>query len=352
MPEENRFSDDGKIHDKQRLKELQALPLERKIQITQTRLIEWYAAWNGKCYVSFSGGKDSTVLADQAAKVCKMLGYKLVLWFSDTGLEYPEIKLTVQSMGRYLEDKYDIEVETVIDYPKDKEGKRITFRRVIEEYGYPLISKEVAKRCFEYRNAEIKGNLENSCAYKEFNGLRTQADGTGKSLYNKSKYKYLTKAPFKISHKCCLVMKENPAINYEKTTEYKPIIGTMTYESSARKKTWIQNGCNAFNATRPMSTPMSFWTEQDVLKYIKTYNIPIASIYGEIKQDENGKYYTTGCNRTGCVFCGFGCHLEKEPNRFQQLKETHPKLYEYCMKPWDEGGLGLDEVLNYINVKH
>ena len=63
-------------------------------------------------------------------------------------------------------------------------------------------------------------------------------------------------------------------------------------------------------------------------------------------------YYTTGCNRTGCIFCGFGCHLEKEPNRFQQLKETHPKLYEYCMKTWDEGGLGLDEVLNYINVKH
>lgn len=94
MSEENRFSDDGKIHDKQRLKELQALPLERKMQITQTRLIEWYTAWDGKCYVSFSGGKDSTVLADQAAKVCKMLGYKLVLWFSDTGLEYPEIKLT------------------------------------------------------------------------------------------------------------------------------------------------------------------------------------------------------------------------------------------------------------------
>ena len=94
MTEENRFSDDGKIHDKQRLKELQALPLERKMQITQTRLIEWYTAWDGKCCVNFSGGKDSTVLADQAAKVCKMLGYKLVLWFSDTGLEYPEIKLT------------------------------------------------------------------------------------------------------------------------------------------------------------------------------------------------------------------------------------------------------------------
>ena len=53
-----------------------------------------------------------------------------------------------------------------------------------------------------------------------------------------------------------------------------------------------------------------------------------------------------------CVFCGYGCHLEKEPNRFQQLKESHPKIYDYCMKPWGEGGLGMDEVLNYINVKH
>lgn len=352
MSVENRYSDDGKVHDKERLKELQALPLNRKIQITQTRLIEWYTHWEGKCYVSISGGKDSTVLADLTARACKSLGYKLILWFSDTGLEYPEIKSSVDTVGEYLRNKYEIEVEVVKDYPKDKNGKRITFRKVLEEHGYPLISKEVAKRCAEYRNAEIKGNLENSCAYKEFNGLRTMSDGTGNSLYNKSKYKYLTEAPFKISHKCCLTMKENPAMHFEKANNLKPIVGTMTYESAARKKSWVQNGCNAFNANRPMSTPIAFWTEQDVLEYIKICDLPLASVYGEIKQDENGKYYTTGCNRTGCVFCGFGCHLEKEPNRFQQLKETHPKLYEYCMKPWDEGGLGMDEVLNYINVKH
>ena len=83
---------DNSIHDNARLKELQALPLERKILITQTRMIEWYQYWNGKCYVSFSGGKDSTVCADIAAQVCKILGFKLILWFSDTGLEYPEIK--------------------------------------------------------------------------------------------------------------------------------------------------------------------------------------------------------------------------------------------------------------------
>ena len=350
MSEENRFSDDGKIHDKQRLKELQALPLERKMQITQTRLIEWYTAWDGKCYVSFSGGKDSTVLADQAAKVCKMLGYKLILWFSDTGLEYPEIKLTVQSMGKYLEDKYGIEVETVIDYPKDKDGKRITFRRVIEEYGYPVISKEVSKRVY-YAREYLKGKESSLWAYKSLTEEIFTEDGK-RSPYDKHKYEFMIDAPFKISNKCCEVMKKRTAHSYNKSSDNKPILATMTEESQLRKMGWYKTGCNAFNGNDSKSQPMSFWTEQDVLKYIKIYDIPIASVYGEIKQDEDGKYYTTGCNRTGCVFCGFGCHLEKEPNRFQQLKETHPKLYEYCMKPWDEGGLGLDEVLNYINVKH
>lgn len=342
MSEENRFSDDGKIHDKQRLKELQALPLERKMQITQTRLIEWYTAWDGKCCVSFSGGKDSTVLADQAAKVCKMLGYKLILWFSDTGLEYPEIKLTVKSMGKYLEDKYGIEVETVIDYPKDKDGKRITFRRVLEKYGYPLISKRVAQYV-----ATAKNNPDSVRAKYLKGEIESVTFGMKKGAYW-----YLTEAPFKISAYCCDVMKKRPAHKFQKERGYVPIIATMACESQQRKIQWINSGCNSFDSKDPKSKPMSFWTEQDVLKYIKTYDVPIASVYGEIKQNENGKYYTTGCDRTGCIFCGFGCHLEKEPNRFQQLKETHPKLYEYCMKPWDEGGLGLDEVLNYINVKH
>ena len=126
----------------------------------------------------------------------------------------------------------------------------------------------------------------------------------------------------------------------------------MACESRMRKTAWLKNGCNAFDSKRPISQPMSFWTEQDVLRYLKEFNIPYASVYGEIKQDESGKYYTTDCKRTGCVFCGFGCHLEKEPNRFQRLKQTHPKLWNYCMKPWDEGGLGMKEGLDYIGVKY
>lgn len=109
---------------------------------------------------------------------------------------------------------------------------------------------------------------------------------------------------------------------------------------------------------------MSFWTEQDILHYIKQYNMPYCPVYGEIrvKQDTDsiagqinmidylGCYEpedtlkTTGCSRTGCMF---GCHLEKEPNRFQRMKITHPKQYEYCMDK-----LGLKAVLEYIGVPY
>ena len=353
MKEINEYSSDNKVHDKQRLKELQALPLERKIMITQTRLFEWYNAWNNKCYVSFSGGKDSTVLTDLAAQVCKSLNCKLILWFSDTGLEYPEIKTNIDTVVDYIKNKYQIEVELIKDHPKDKNGKRITFRRVIEEYGYPIISKEVARDVGRYqKNGGVNTKTgEETYSSKLLRGA-VYLDNGQPSKFNKQQWFYLTKAPFKISNLCCDVMKKRPAHQFNKERKLKPIIATMAEESVARKVQWIQQGCNSFDSNDPSSKPMSFWTEQDVLHYIKKYNIPLASVYGEIKQDTEGGYYTTGVNRTGCIFCAFGCHLEKEPNRFQQLKETHPKLYNYCMKPWNEGGLGMDEVLNYINVKH
>ena len=58
---------------------------------------------------------------------------------------------------------------------------------------------------------------------------------------------------------------------------------------------------------------------------------------------------TTGCERTGCMFCGYGCHLEKSPGRVEKMKLTHPKQYEYIMKSWDEGGLGFKEIIDWIN---
>lgn len=113
----------------------------------------------------------------------------------------------------------------------------------------------------------------------------------------------------------------------------------------------MRHGCNAFDNKEPASRPISFWTEQDILSFIIKYNLPYPSIYGEILQDEKGKWYTTGYNRTGCMYCAYGAHLEKEPNRFQMLKQTHPKIWDYCMRPVSEGGLGMREVLEFIHVK-
>lgn len=79
MSENNYTSDD--------LKTMQAWSLERKIRVTQTRIIEWYQHYKGQVYVSFSGGKDSTVLLDLARRIYP----EIPAVFVDTGLEYPEI---------------------------------------------------------------------------------------------------------------------------------------------------------------------------------------------------------------------------------------------------------------------
>jgi 3'-phosphoadenosine 5'-phosphosulfate sulfotransferase (PAPS reductase)/FAD synthetase len=139
-------------------------------------------------------------------------------------------------------------------------------------------------------------------------------------------------------------MKKRPLDSYKRKTENYPIIGTLAEESKLREQKWIQHGCNAFDAKKKTSQPLSFWHEQDVLQYIKEEGLEIASVYGDIVTvDENGFEYDetlvpcgklrcTGCQRTGCIFCGFGAHLDKGQTRFQRLAKTHPKQYEYCMR--------------------
>jgi len=295
------------------------MTLKDKIRYTQRRINEWVEHFgeNG-CYISFSGGKDSTVLLH----LVRNLYSNIEAVFVDTGLEYPEIRKFVKSFDNV----------TIL-----RPDKR--FDKVLEEYGYPIIGKEVSKCIYEARRGY-------QYQINKLNGDRKDKDGNP-SRFNYTQWKFLLDAPFKISDKCCTVMKKRPVHKYYKSSGKAPIIGTMAEESQLRRQQYIKNGCNAFNNKIPTSTPIAFWTEQDILEYIDTYKIPIASVYGDVMKDNKNKYYTTGCQRTGCMFCGYGCHREKEPNRFQKLKETHPKQYEYIIK-----NLNMGEVLDFLNIKY
>ena len=128
------------VHDAKRLEELRALPLERKIQISQARIIEWYNHYHGNVVVSFSGGKDSTVLLHLVRSVFPNV--KAV--FSNTGLEYPEIQRHVMRI-----DNVDIVRPSM------------RFDEVISTYGYPLIGKEVAEAIYYARRIRSQsGNVE------------------------------------------------------------------------------------------------------------------------------------------------------------------------------------------------
>ena len=315
-------------HTKEDLKELQSKSLEEKIQISTARIIEWYEYWDGKVYVSFSGGKDSTVLLDLVRRVYP----DVPAVFSDTGLEYPEIREFVKSFDN-------------VKWVKPE----MSFIDVLKNVGYPIISKTISRQVHDVQ----KIGWGKCFATKTF-------DGTKGAFYDYRRWKFLTKADFRISNQCCDIMKKSPLHNFERKSHLHPFIGTQTNESKQRENNWLKNGCNSFDRKSPQSTPLAFWTEQDILHYIKKYNLPYAPVYGKLKETDEILYFTN-IKRTGCVFCGFGCHLEKEPNRFQTLAHTHPQLYDYCMRggKYDEStgmwipdkGLGMAKVLDYINVK-
>lgn len=191
-----------------------------------------------------------------------------------------------------------------------------------------------------------------------------------RSAFSCVRYQFFLDAPFEICNRCCNIMKKSPAKSFTRKTGRHPITGQMASESRLRVQQWLKNGCNAFDIKDPVSNPMAFWTEQDVLLYLYTTKIPYCSVYGDIVketdiegqmdlEDVYGKELfdlgtpvlkTTGYNRTGCMFCGFGCHLEKPgEGRFERMKGTHPKQYQWIMKPWTEGGLGYKDVIDWIN---
>ena len=294
---------------------LQALPLEIKIAKTELRIKEFVEQFGlDKVYLSFSGGKDSTVLAH----ICRNLYPNIKMVFSNTGQEYPE---TISFVMKMKKQGWNIEIVRPV----------FKFKEVLEKHGYPIISK-VQSRYIE----DVKNNPNSKTASRRMGNV---IGTNGRKMFHISnKWLYLLNADFKISNKCCDILKKNPMKKFEKETGRKPIVGTMAAESNLRKKIYLYEGCNSFSG-RSMSKPLGFWREDDILEYIKINNIEISECYTK-----------NGMNRTGCYGCLFGCHLEERDtgtNRIEKLKYSHPKLYNYLLV-----NLNYKKVMDILKLKY
>jgi len=168
------------------LKQLQSLSLKAKVERSLRKIREWYHHCDGLTCVSFSGGKDSTVLLHLVRSIYP----DTPAIFCDTGLEYPEIRDFVKSKEN-------------VTWLKPKK----TFKKIIEDHGYPIISKDVAGKMRKLQSPTIS---------PRFRDILMNGCSKGKMLMLPKKWRFLLDAPFKISDLCCDVMKKRPANKYAK----------------------------------------------------------------------------------------------------------------------------------------
>ena len=276
--------------------------LQEKIEYSKDLIRCWYESWDGKVYVAFSGGWDSTVLLH----LVRSMYPEVVGVFNNTGLEFPEIVEFVKS------------TENVITiYPK------MPFHQVVEKYGWPVISKEQSQFLSDIRNTKSEV-LRNT----RLNGNRW---GRGKVS---KKWRFMIDAPFKVSHKCCEKLKKAPSQAFCKRTGLQPMLGNTAEESALRATTANRYSCNAYENRHPSSKPLTYWTHKDVGKYLALYKVPYSKIYD------------MGYSRTGCMFCLYGLQ-RNNPNKIQQLHKTHPKYWEFIINK-----MGAKEVLEFMNIPY
>lgn len=289
------------------LRERQGWTLEQKIDHALGTIEAFVNRMGGvdKVYVSFSGGKDSTVLFHLARRLYPdILGV-----FCNTGNEYPDI---IRFVRQTQADGANIQIIR----PK------ITPREVWKKYGFPLVSKQVSCRIHAVR---VNPNTAMSVKYM----------GDGFFSISK-KWRYLVSEPYETSCQCCDKLKKEPFHKFEKESGRSPILGIMACESLQRERLYInRGGCNVFKSNgKSDSQPMAIWNEQDVWGYIHKFNISIADIYNK------------GLDRTGCFGCGYGSY-RTDDERFKILRREYPKCYDMVMS-YTNNGVTFREALRKV----
>ena len=341
------------LTDKQKMQQRMALPFEDKLQLTKMRIKDWYNHWDGEVFVGFSGGKDSTVLLH----IVRSVFPDVEAVFSDTGLEMPEIRDFVKKFDNVTRVR-----------PKKP------FNRVIEEDGFALVSKKVSRQIRTLR----AGPEGQELTYRLYDEGITSEGHSAPSWKLAKKWRKLIDADIKTSEKCCDHLKKEPLHSFIRSTGKMPFSGMMASEGGYRGSI---PQCNAYSGAWPMSSPMLFWSDDDVWEYIKRYNVDICDVYYDRLVDtKNGELFATAKDpefvslvgsliekqrfdniiifdnglalvpaekRTGCMFCMFGVHMEKGSNRFQRMYYTHPRHWDTCINK-----LGLKKPLDLIDVKY
>lgn len=290
------------------LHERQAWSLYKKIDHSLGVIDQFLNRVDGRAVVSFSGGKDSTVLLH----LCEILKPDIKAMFINTGNEFPDIVYFVRAMRKTHN----------IDIIRPK----MTPREIWSKYGFPLVSKETADKIEKVRR---NPNCKTS---RNFLGL-----GEKTKFIIPNRYRYLIDTPYCVSNKCCNVMKKATSHRYCKEHNVFPIIGTMACESKMRETAYVhRGGCNAFEG-KIESNPLSIWVEDDIWAYIKDRNLKIADIYHK------------GARRTGCVGCGFGAQFSND-HRFEVLYNLYPKFYEMIMN-YENNGVKYRDALREMLAK-
>lgn len=291
--------------------------LDNKIDLAKKKIKDFYDANHGKVFISFSGGKDSTVL--------KHLIHSM----------YPDVKVAFSNTTNENKDvvrfvKTFSAVDTV--FPK------MNFKTVLQKKGFPLVSKEVSQKVYELKHTKGKRtfairkygyqNHPDSITDKtNKDGIPVPKPGSGKCP---NKWQFLAKQKFDITNKCCYFLKKEPLQRYAKENSLKPFMALMGDEGKLRMQLKLygkedENRCYPFLKTN--------WIESDIWEYAKRYNIRFAECYYD--REING-VKVKGEKRTGCELCAYGIHLEEE-NRLDRVKLESPKRFELIMNTENNG---------------
>ena len=247
-------------------------------------------------YISFSGGKDSTVLS--ALVDMALPDNKIPRVYANTGIELNMIRDFVFDMAK-TDDR------VVVIKPS------VPIKTMLEREGYPFKSKEHSHYVDVFqRNGWTKTSQRYMYPTEEREHYRCP-----KIL----RYQFEEGTNLKISDKCCKRLKEEPLTKWQKENN-KPysIIGIMRAEGGRRNRAQ----CLAFQgkklkAFQPLAPITEVWEEW----FIKTYNIKICDIY----------YPPYNFDRTGCKGCPFALDLQKE---LVTLERFFPKERAQCEIIW------------------